>query len=444
MNFFGLGQDRNNVEQHESSIPGAFPASESSNNREAADSELHTVEDNTAVASSNSAKVLHFLLQIPLYILFYLVSIILIVLSLLRPILNFNKVYDKRYRHHYDHSTDMVSLLDELASESVTSTTDSTNNNQFTFGSLYNSENGPIPSQSIQTSYLELLDNCSSQLKFGLIYLHDPLATNKMNYIDEILCSDRVVNCIKTYQMLLWFGDVTTSEGLQVANALKVRNFPYIGILAKKTSETAEIIYSFNGPIETYDPKKLESILVKKYPSLLQMIEERQNIDRDRVMREQQDERFRESLRRDQERDRQRREAEQMEQEEMERERLRIQWLLWRRDCLSPEPQSGEEVHTARIAIRLDDNTRITRKFLASLPIEEIYAFVELSRSGIFDSTDIYEGGEYPPNGYNHRYSFGLFIPAPRRKLPQDGIIADEPGIFPSGNLVMEVEELGI
>ena len=131
--------------------------------------------------------------------------------------------------------------------------------------------------------------------------------------------------------MLLWIGDITTSEGLQVANALKVRKLPYLGVLSKSRNDTTEIIFSFNSSIEEYNPRDLESVLVQKYSYLLQMIEQRQNIERERHIRERQDKKFRQPLVRDKERERQRNEAIQMEQKPRNLLLLKRQWLLWRK-----------------------------------------------------------------------------------------------------------------
>lgn len=438
MNFFNNLRNREPEGQRlGSDIPGAFPDMDEDSQPQHT-SNMSTTTDELEDENPRSLGFLVILLRIPLYLLFYFTSLILVIISFLKPIINFNKIYHKHNNQYEDHVTEITTLLEQISNESYSSSNRSLSMPTFTFGSLYNSEAGGIPRHLIQTSYLNLLDNCSSQFKFGLIYLHDPLVPRRMSYVNDILCSERFVNCVKTYQMLLWFSDVTTSEGLQVANALKVRKFPYIGILAKKTTDTAEVIFGFNGPIEEYNPKKLESILVKKYPTLLQMIEENRNAQVDRNIREQQDERFRASLRRDQERERIHNEAIEREHRTLERERLHKQWLLWRRNRLQPEPQRIEGVDVSKVAIRLHDNTRIIRNFSPSLPIEEVYAFVELTQTGLIDSD---EQCDTPPEGYSHQYMFRLFVPAPRKELAQETLIGEEPGIYPSGNIIVEEEE---
>lgn len=322
MNIFGVNRHRGDEEELLNSIPGGFPTVNTSNpgnndtnNNDDVDNNGTTQSQDVSLANNNTTSFLRMALQIPLYILYYLVTIIVIILSLLKPILNFSKLYAHHHRPHNDYNANITNLLDQI-SEGYVYNDSHLESSNCTFGSVYNSETSVIPAQLIQNSYLELLENCSSECKFGLIYLHDPLLCDNMSYVAYILCSQRVINCIKSYQMLLWFGDVTTSEGLQVANALKVRKFPYLGVLSKRSNETAEIIFNFNGSIEEFNPRDLECILVQRYPHLLQMIEQRQNLERDRLIRQQQDERFRHSLLRDQDRERQQNEALHREQEQ--------------------------------------------------------------------------------------------------------------------------------
>ena len=440
MNIFGLRRNRGDEEELLNSIPGGFPTANTPTPSN--DNNIDTSQSqNIPLENTNMISFLKIVLQIPLYILYYLVYVLLVILSLLKPILNFNKIYDNHHRQPNDHKINMALLLEQISNED-TSNYSNLESSNLTFGSIYNSNTSVIPTQLIQNSYLELLENCSSECKFGLIYLHDPLLCNKMTYVENILCSQRFIDCIKSYQMLLWFGDITTSEGLQVANALKVRKLPYFGVLSKSRNDTTEIIFSFNGSIEEYNPRDLESVLVQKYPYLLQMIEQRQNVERERHIREQQDERFRQSLLRDQERERQRREAIQREQEQRHLAILKKQWLLWRKSQLHPEPTRSQTQDVSRIAIKMNDdnNSRIVRNFDPTLPIEEIYAFVELTQNGVMESEEQYQYGNSPPSGYQHEYKFKLIVPVPRKELDLSTIIGDEPGIYPSGNIIVESE----
>ncbi|EJS44363.1 ubx3p [Saccharomyces arboricola H-6] len=435
-------------------IPGAFneePSLDGNGGR--TEDQNNNTNEPTERRNERSKSVLHFLFQTPVIVLYYLLNFIIRSSRLLKPLLRFNGFYKRKHNRLLDHSSQLNRLLENLENESQAVTSPDTNGNtddasnsedasnnqssgvQFSFGSLYNPENGTLSKSVMQNSYTELLDNCGEQVKFGVIYLHDPLLDNHMDYVNKILCSETFVNMVKKYQVLLWYGDVTTSEGLQVSNALKIRQYPLLGIISLKAEKKIELIARIEGSITNYMPQDLETIFSKSYPRLIQIRQQRQNVEMQRLIRQQQDSRYQDSLRRDQQRETERLQETQREQTARERETLKQQWLLWRKRQLKPEPLSGEDA--SKVAIRLEDGQRLVRKFNATLPTEEIYAFVELQLHGLLDSEEQALPVEEPA-AYQHHYDFKLIIPVPRRDLDLSTTISDVSGIYPSGNVVME------
>lgn len=411
-------------------LPGSFPRNNNDHSNE--NNEPHS--DPNSEAAANLIKQIRLLfLRVPLFILYLLASTLLLAFALLKKYLNLDKFYNKVNIEHSDPATELSLLLDKLSAQSNSQLLNS--NSAYTFGSLYNSAGCAIPINLIQQNYIELLNNCAEQCKFGLIYLHDPLLNDPMKFIDNILCKERMVNCIKNYQILLWFGELTSTEGLQVANSLSIRQFPFIGIVALNNNDKVQLITKITGSIDNYHPNKFENILAKTYPRLLHIIEQRQSELYNRSIRQEQDLRFRESLRRDQQRDRERQLQRDHERLSQERERQKLQWLLWQRDHLIPEPTVDDNVYIARIAIRMN-NKRFIRNFNAALTINEIYIYVELKRNNILESTEVNMGP--PSSDYIHHFDFRLFVPVPRRELSPDVVINDEPLICPSGNILVE------
>ncbi|CAI4057536.1 clathrin-mediated endocytosis regulator UBX3 SKDI_04G1530 [Saccharomyces kudriavzevii IFO 1802] len=434
-------------------IPGAFREEPPADVNGTAENENDNTIETTQGSSGGSKSILHFLFQTPLIVLYYVLNFIIRSSRLLKPLIRFHGFYQRKHNRLLDHSSQLNRLLESLENESQAVTcseangntedgnnSENTSNNhnneiQFNFGSLYNPENGMFSKGVMQNSYTELLDACSEQVKFGVIYLHDPLLDNHMDYVNKILCSEAFVNIIRKYQVLLWYGDVTTSEGLQVSNALKIRQYPLLGIISLKTEKKIELIARVEGSISNYMPLDLETIFSKNYSRLIQLRQQRQNIEMQRLIRQQQDSRYQDSLRRDQERESERSEQIQREQGAREQKRLEKQWLLWRKRQLKPEPSLGKDA--SKIAIRLEDGQRLVRKFDASLPAEEIYAFVELQLHGLLDIEEQALPVERPAN-YQHQYGFKLITPVPRRELDLSATISDVSGIYPSGNIVME------
>lgn len=333
-----------------------------------------------------------------------------------------------------DSEAELKSLLEALSSdyEAVTP-------NSYTFNSLYDKDNGTLAPTFLKTKYPDLLQGISEQGTFGIIYLHDALLDNPLEYVNEILCSESFVNLVQKFQTLLWFGSIQSSDALQVANSLNIRKFPFLGILWLKNSGTVELIYKQEGPLDagSYNPQTIDNLLAKRYPTLINIRQQRQNQEMERLIRDQQDSRFEESLRRDQERDEQRNAEIEREHIQTENRRLEKEWLLWRKAQLKPKPV-GDMTDKCNIAIRLNGD-RLIRKFDSSLRIEEIYAYVELYRTDMLNSDETYQNGNEPPLGYEHNFNFKLMSLVPRKELDLNTIIRDESAIYPSGNVVVEL-----
>ena len=429
-------------------IPGGFPNPDSNNVRiqdnETSPSNNTTIR--TIIGTNFSAtNILYIFLQIPLFLLSWFLTVTVFTVSGINRFIKLTNFYDSSHRST-DHKSNFSELLNILSSESKETMTaeDST---RYNFGSIYNEDNSIISGENLQTSYTGLLNTCKKQYKFGFIYLHDSLKDDNMSYVDNILCTEHFINMVKKHQALMWFGDVTKSEGLQAANNCKVRHFPFIGIIMMKQSNKIEMIARVEGSLSNYNPKKFESILKKNQHILIQLIQQQQNIEMQRLIREQQDSRFRDSLRRDQERDHERqivRETEQREAEiraqneriERQQEEQRNRWLSHRLHVLRAEPNGNENI--SRVAIKLNNNERIIRKFDANVPIEEIYAFVELYQNDMIRQGVTNIPDTIPPENYVHRYNFKLISPVPRVELQPETLIKDNSAIFPSGNIIQE------
>lgn len=413
-------------EQGFSQIPGSFPESEEHGN-------ITPPQHRTPLES-----VLRACLGVPLWLLYHLFSFLALAVSLLRPL---NRVYGfyNRKNRTLSHEDALSVLIDALSLEYSSSSAGNADEqsalrDSFSFASVYGLENAVLSSY-IQRGYAQLLKAASEQGKFAIIYLHNPLADDCGQYLSKILCTERFVNLAQKYETLLWFGDVTVSEGLQVANSLKVRQFPFLGLLAMKSGSKIELIERLEGELLAYSLDSLEAKLAKFYPRLIELRQQHQNTELRRLMREQQDSRFQESLRQDQERDRRQEAARQREAEERHEQGLKKQWLLWRRSVLADAPTSMQGA--CKVAIRTAANGRVVQKFDASLPVEEIYAYVELLSQGMLETQRDPHSSLQKPD-YEYRYPFMLITPVPRVELDPQAIIRDVDVIYPSGNIVME------
>lgn len=431
-----LGYRETPNDNNADSIPGGFPTTTplAANNIEEANDFMIPRVTNISQVGTLANNTFSMFLRIPLFLLYLILNVLITVTSFIDRFLRISTFYSKG-RNKLSHEQEFDSLLESLSASSVSAIA-SQDTHSFNFGSIYNKDNGVIGCEQLMSSFLDLKESCLKQCKYGFIYLHDPLLDDAMGYPNNILCSESFVNLIKKYQGLVWFGDVTTSESLQVSNIWKVRQYPFLAVIMVRSSGKAEVVVSTSGSIDNHDPLKFETLLQQNHGKLIQVAQQRQNADMERLIRGQQDSRFRESLRRDQERDRVQEAERRAEREQQNTERMKRKWLLSRLHRLHPEPTTRD--NTSRIAIRLENSERLVRRFDADLPIEEIYAFVELHQCGMLDENLPTEEVITAPVGYAHHYNFLLISPVPRVELAPEMRIADCDAIFPSGNIIIE------
>ncbi|SCU82047.1 LADA_0C02674g1_1 [Lachancea dasiensis] len=410
-------------------IPGTF-----SENERPASGETPENTDRTSWK-----KVARLCLGAPLLAIYYLMVVVISLMNILRPLNKLWSFYDRKNRA-VNHEDAFSALMDNLACEHSSSVTkmapeEANLDHSFSFASIYKSEDGTLLS-SLRPGYAKLLQSAWDQGKFGIVYLHDPLLDNCGQFLGP-LCSEKFVNLARQYQALIWMGDITNLEALQVANSLKVRKLPFLGLLAPKAGSKIQLIDSIEGEQLEFSLASLENSMAKYYPRLISLRQQQQNSELNRLMRQQQDARFHESLRQDQERDRIRAAELASEENQQREEALKQQWLLWRKSVLVDEPVRAD--NACRVAIRIIDQGRIVRHFDPNLPIEEIYAFVELTRMGLMNESrnDSPAFGRQPD--YEYRYPFKLITPVPRCDLDPQVLIRDVDAIFPSGNIVMEL-----
>jgi FAS-associated factor 2 len=149
-----------------------------------------------------------------------------------------------------------------------------------------------------------------------------------------------------------------------------------------------------------------------------------------RVIREQQDQAYQASLQRD------RQIAEQRRQEILLAEN-KEQYLKWRLSTLLPEVDSTLKGNYARIAVRLANGEKISRRFDKDAKLEEIYAFTELYQKGLLNNP--IQNVERPSD-FVYPYGFRLISPMPRAEIAPslDISVKDESSIWPNGNLIVE------
>lgn len=310
--------------------------------------------------------------------------------------------------------------------------------------------------------FTEAFDLAKSKFNFLVVIVQSDEHDLTGPFNRQVLTDPRVVELLNREDVIVWFGNVQNSEGLQVADSLGCTQFPFAQLIAPFTRsptsfalvmKTLATIQGETDPMEFIS--RLEEKMEAHGPTIMSLVLDRQERERDRNLRDEQNAAYERSLAADRERERlAREEAARLEREEQEREeaaarsqeleedRLRNleAWKAWRVSKLGPEFESTTE-RPARISVRLPSGERIVRKFSPDQTIEDIYAFVEcydyIKTCGSAVPTEV-----SPPEGYVHKYSFELASTLPRKVLVADSTrIGDDKTVWPSASLIVEIDD---
>ncbi|RAL63531.1 hypothetical protein DID88_003575 [Monilinia fructigena] len=283
------------------------------------------------------------------------------------------------------------------------------------FEEEYGSNNLPF----FDGGYAQALDLAKKDLKFLIVHLMSPEHDDTSDFVHQTLLSEEVTTFLgdPTNNIIFWVGDVRDSEAYQVSSALRCTKFPFTALITHTPDQGAasmSVIARISGQ-ETPGAfvAKLQSAIGQHSEKLAAVRAQRSAQNFERTLREEQDSAYEQSLAQDRERARQRREAEaaaaaeekRRQEEEEAAAKLaenRKHWKQWRVQTIRPEPEPG--INVVRVALRMPEGERITRRFEADSEIEELYAFVECHEL-------LEDGKEYnrqKPEGYEHKYDFRL------------------------------------
>ncbi|CDK26174.1 unnamed protein product [Kuraishia capsulata CBS 1993] len=297
----------------------------------------------------------------------------------------------------------------------------------------------------LECGYSQALYKSKREMKWLLCYIQSEEHEDHLRFKQNVLLSPQFVDFVNSHDFLVWGGDISQSEAFQVANGFKVTKFPFLGLLTLTVNSTPTAngvttsapVLSLVSKVQGYqDVYKVITKFSKAYdkynPTLITLRHDHEQIEQDRQVRRAQDEAFERSLNVDRERTRQ-------HQLRQQRERDRELYLKWRTLSMKPEPDTSAKGTYARVAIRLPDGSRTSRRFNKDISVEEIYAFAEASSTGII-SLEIPPDVE-KPEGYEHEYSFRLIQVMPRMEVSCDDTRIEDSVVWPNGNLIMEEKE---
>lgn len=260
------------------------------------------------------------------------------------------------------------------------------------FALNFESTYGPTHPTFLECSFHDALKKARTDFKFLLVYLHSSLHDDTVPYCTGVLTAPMVVDFIDD-NFLMWAGDLSVSEPYRVSTILSACRYPFIGVLSN-VDGTPAIIERIEGLIDSEELlRKLATILETQGPALIAARASVEERERDRLLREEQEEEYLQALREDEEKEQRQaeeerrrleedrareEEARRVEEEERARVTRRQTELNRKRNSVPPEPREGES-KVCNVAIRLPDGSRLTRKFRQSDTLQALYDFVDVN-----------------------------------------------------------------
>lgn len=326
-----------------------------------------------------------------------------------------------------------------------------------------------------QGGFAQAFEQAKAQFKYLVVVLEseDEDLTGPFNR--QVLTDERVVEFLSSEEIIVWLGNVETSEGSQVAQSLHCPSFPFTQLIApypRSQNSSTVVMKALASIVGQTDPQLYRSLLEDKVDAhratRMSLVMDHQEREMERQLRDEQNAAYERSLAADREREKvaredsirkeqeakvQQLEAEKaaLEQERLEQEQQALrkerkknerQWKLWRTGQLNLHLDSESTTEdTARVSIRLLSGHRLIHRFRGTQTLDDIYAFVECQ--DILTNSFITETPKGPPEGYVHEYSFELATTMPRKVLIPDTntLIKDDTHVWPSASLVVEVED---
>lgn len=323
--------------------------------------------------------------------------------------------------------------------------------------------------------FAQAFEQAKAQFKYLVVVLEseDQDLTGPFNR--QVLTDERVVEFLSSEEIIVWLGNVETSEGSQVAQSLHCPSFPFTQLIApypRSQTSSAVVMKALASIVGQTDPLLYRTVLEDKVDShratRMSLVMDHQEREMERQLRDEQNAAYERSLAADREREKVAREdsirkeqeakvqqleaekaaleQERLEQEQQasreERKKNERQWKLWRTGQLNLHLDSESNQDTARVSIRLLSGHRLIHRFRGTQTLDDIYAFVECQ--DILTNSFIRETPKAPPAGYVHKYSFELASTMPRKVLIPDKTtqIKDAKHVWPSASLVVEVEDV--
>lgn len=240
-------------------------------------------------------------------------------------------------------------------------------------------------------SFATAISAARRDMKLLVVFLHSEHSRFAQRFCTDVLGNDLIRTQLDE-NFIVWGGDIARLEAHQVAQSIRVRQFPSFSVLLPASVEEIRVIGALHGQIELDAVTALLTACMEEIETHRSEIMAQQfQRDEDRSLREQQDLEYQQALEMDRQREAQREQQEKEEaaarkqaEDEARKEQEEIAKIESERQALQAKRQSAAAALPtpgpdckASIALRLPTGQRVQRKFLPTAALAEVYAWAE-------------------------------------------------------------------
>ncbi|CDK27748.1 unnamed protein product [Kuraishia capsulata CBS 1993] len=312
----------------------------------------------------------------------------------------------------------------------------------------------------------EAFNTAKTEVKWLLVVLVNSESEESSKFIKKYLNNEAFIRFINERDVLLWCGDVSYAEAHEVGRTYRVPFLPFSCLIANAsaTGQTMPLMstiarfQSFKG---LDDPRKLTKKLGKVMdnfePQLVAQRYDKQEAELSRLIRQQQDEAYEQSLLKDKQRTQEKRQKEEFERQELLRLQQRdIYFKLGAIKLLERTDSDWVKGEYTRLQIRNNEGLRVLQNFAKDETLYDVYKFVStkmyisqaMAEEGFKDEQELINKFEEElslldvtvVDGYEHQFEFELISPLPKYNLKPDKStkVAEVKAIWPNGNILVE------
>lgn len=95
-------------------------------------------------------------------------------------------------------------------------------------------------------SYPQALNEAKQELRFLMVYLHNELHQDTLDFCQNVLIHKEVVNYISRNNIIFWACSIDSPEGYRVSQALRENTYPFLALIVLKNNRMT-VVRKFEG-----------------------------------------------------------------------------------------------------------------------------------------------------------------------------------------------------